>query len=109
VRPCRAASGFGSAPCGSGCPVIVSASHSANSWHEQTYPDGVGKAFDAYGAQQTAYAQYLDAHAPQLTELINNPGASRKNGHHVSPSFWGSMTWRNHTNHTHVANDGPPS
>jgi hypothetical protein len=85
--------------------------HSAHSMHNETYPDGRGKAFDTFGRPQdmAAFAAWCDQYAPQLDELIHNPNASRKNGRRVAPSFWGSQTWAAHVNHVHVGNDGRPS
>lgn len=83
--------------------------HAQHSLHNQSYPDGVGKAFDAYGPMMSGFAKWCDRYAPQLDELIFNPSASRKNGKYVAPSFWGAETWRAHTNHVHVGNDGPAS
>lgn len=83
--------------------------HAAHSLHNQRYPDGTGKAFDAYGPMMGGFAGWCDKYAPQLDELIFNPGASRKNGQHVAPSYWGAATWDAHTNHVHVGNDGPAS
>lgn len=83
--------------------------HSAHSMHYLRWPDGIGKAFDAYGSAKNMedYGRWVDQHAPQIDEGIHNPGLSRKNGQHVDPSTWGSVTWGAHTNHTHIGNDGP--
>jgi hypothetical protein len=83
--------------------------HAEHSLHAQKYPDGVGKAFDAFGRSKDMFdfAAWCDKYAPQLDELIHNPNGSRKNGRQVPPSFWGPDTWRNHVNHDHVGNDGP--
>lgn len=79
-------------------------SHSEHSLHNQRFPDGVGKAFDAYGPNMRGFARWCDRYAPQLDELIFNPGVSRKNGVRVPTSYWGSETWLAHTNHVHVGN-----
>jgi hypothetical protein len=86
-------------------PGPVAAGHAGNSYHYQTYRDGVGKAFDAYGSlyRMWRYARWINKHAPQVTEGIHNPGLSRKNGQRVSSSYWGPVTWRAHRNHVHVA------
>jgi hypothetical protein len=85
--------------------------HAAHSMHYQRYPDGIGKAFDAYGtaSNMEAFGRWVGRHAPQVDEGIHNPGLSRKNGKNVAPSFWGSSTWSAHINHVHLGNDGPPS
>jgi hypothetical protein len=41
--------------------------------------------------------------AAQLTEGIHNPNLSVKYGKEVGPSYWGSTTWGEHTNHIHLA------
>lgn len=81
--------------------------HSQNSYHARHYPDGIGKAFDAYGASMKAFAEYVNTYAPQVDELIFNCCVSRKNGRGVPWWFWGALVWGEHKNHAHCANDGP--
>jgi hypothetical protein len=84
--------------------------HSANSLHFQTYVDGIGRAFDAYGPsmRMRSYAWHLRiVYGRRLSEGIHNCGVpggnlSVKNGENVPASFWGATTWDNHTNHVHV-------
>jgi hypothetical protein len=38
-----------------------------------------------------------------LTEGIHNPNLSIKDGHRVSPSYWGGPVWGEHANHIHIA------
>jgi hypothetical protein len=83
--------------------------HATASLHFQTYPDGIGRAFDAYGPwrKMFAFARYVAHNAPQVTEGIFNsriPGhnLSIKRGERVPASFWGDATWSGHTNHVHI-------
>lgn len=74
-------------------------SHATNSLHYE------GRAVDL--AASPAYmnkaarwiARYLTG---TLTEGIHNPGLSVKDKHKVPPSFWGSETWADHTDHIHI-------
>jgi hypothetical protein len=71
-----------------------------------TFRDGLGQAFDAFGAESDmrAFGAFVDRWAPQVDEGIHNPGLSRKNGNAVPASFWGSATWSAHHNHVHIGN-----
>jgi hypothetical protein len=81
------------------------------SYHYQTYPDGVGRAFDAYGSwwRMVLFMRAVRKHhGAHLTEGIFNPGhwwrgLSVKNGRRVDHSFWGSETWNAHKSHVHLA------
>jgi hypothetical protein len=95
--------------------------HAPGSLHEQAFPDGVGKAFDAYTdmvpesrrARMGAFAHYC-AHnyGDRLTELIYNGSHVKVGvkygrvmwGDHANREFWGSETWDAHANHVHVGN-----
>jgi hypothetical protein len=80
--------------------------HSPGSMHYRTFRDGLGQAFDAFGAESDmqAFGAFVDRWAPQVDEGIHNPGLSRKNGNAVPASFWGLATWSAHTNHVHIGN-----
>lgn len=80
--------------------------HAPGSLHYQTFPDGVGKAWDCYGPlwRMLRFRRYLRKHHPYLTEGIwNGPfRLSVENGKVVPPSFWGAQTWAAHRNHLHL-------
>ena len=90
------------------------AGHAPGSLHYQCFPHtNVGRAFDAYAPmnplgllRMARYARWLrKAHKARLTEGIFNGRFTRlsvKHGRDVAPSFWGTATWRAHTNHVHV-------
>jgi hypothetical protein len=74
----------------------------ANDYH------GMGMAIDIgvpgnVVAKLIPIAQALAHLYPQSAEIINNPGASVKNGQPVPSSFWGAATWAAHANHVHWA------
>lgn len=88
-------------------------SHAPGSLHGLTFPGShVGRAFDAYGSRwrMARFARHCKkVHGERLTEGIFNYGRlgsrwnlSIKHGHHVSPAYWGPVTWTNHKNHVHV-------
>lgn len=74
-------------------------SHATNSLHYE------GRAVDLGGSPAVMrkaakwIARYLTG---VLTEGIHNPGLSVKDKKKVPPSFWGSETWNDHTDHIHV-------
>jgi hypothetical protein len=84
--------------------------HAPGSLHYQTFPNGEGCAFDAFGpsSRMAAFSWYLRLHRgmrKQLTEGIYNGGfksLSVKNGQNVPSSYWGPATWASHTNHVHI-------
>ena len=86
--------------------------HAPGSLHYQTYPDGIGRAFDAYGPSENMihFARWVAHHAPQVTEGIyqSNYGTrhslSIKNGQRKGNpvDFWGQAVWDEHKNHVHI-------
>jgi hypothetical protein len=80
--------------------------HAPGSMHYRTFRDGLGEAFDAFGAESDmrAFGAFVNRWAPQVDEGIHNPGLSRKNGRGVPSSVWGSATWSAHRNHVHIGN-----
>ena len=83
--------------------------HAPGSLHYQTYADGTGRAFDAFGSwkQMFGFARFVAHYAPQVSEGIYNSKwfghtLSIKNGDKVPASFWGDATWSSHTTHVHI-------
>jgi hypothetical protein len=85
--------------------------HAADSYHERTFANGEGQAFDAFGAtwRMRAYAWHLRVfYKRQLSEGIFSDAAvgrnlSVKHGQNVDAGYWGSEVWNEHRNHVHVA------
>lgn len=80
--------------------------HSPHSLHNETFPDGTGCAFDAYGKRMGLFALWCRRHRRWFTEVIYNGRVvkvSIKHGRHVPHSYWGAETWDAHRNHVHVA------
>lgn len=79
--------------------------HSEHSYHCKTFPDGVGRAFDASGPKKdmNEFARAVRVrHGKHLTEGIHKPNLSIKNGKRVDPSFW-DKDWDRHGDHIHIA------
>jgi hypothetical protein len=83
--------------------------HAAASLHYQRYPDGIGRAFDAYGKRwrMGRYVRWLKrtGHWKRLSEGIYNGYVQKlsvKNHKRVPSSFWGAETWKAHRGHIHL-------
>lgn len=68
-----------------------------------------GQAIDYSPSDWAGAAAAVNRAGPSLLEGIYNPGVnggpsvSWDTGAQVSPSFWGSATWADHTDHIHIA------
>lgn len=63
-----------------------------------------GQAVDLVGSALRAASEWIKSSGlyKALAEGIHNPNLSVEDGNFISPSYWGSATWADHTDHIHL-------